>query len=171
MTTTDTAPPFQSRSPGQSLAALGLSLLLCLTAGGIGAWATNSEIPTWYAGIAKPSWNPPNWIFGPVWTTLYVLMAVAAWLIWRRDGFSRGRWPLTLFAIQLGLNTLWSFLFFGMHNPGLAAVEIVLLWLAILATTISFWRRSPVAGALLVPYLAWVGFATVLNVTIWRMNS
>lgn len=156
---------------GLSVVALIGSIVLCLAAGGLGAWATNSEIPTWYAGIAKPSWNPPNWVFGPVWTTLYVLMAVAAWLVWRRDGMREARGPLTLFAIQLALNTLWSFLFFGLHNPGLAAAEIVLLSATILATTVSFWRRSHWAGALLVPYLAWVSFATVLNFTIWQLNG
>ena len=105
-----------------------------------------------------------------MWTLLY-LMAVAAWLVWRRAGFAGAKLPLALFAIQLALNGLWSVLFFGLHRPDAAAVEIILLWAAILATMVTFWRRSRVAGGLLAPYLAWVSFAAVLNVAIWRMNA
>jgi translocator protein len=124
----------------------------------------------WYAGLRKPLWNPPNWIFGPVWTVLYATMAVAAWLVWKRGGFAGQRFALSLFLMQLLLNALWSPLFFGLRNPGLAFVDIVLLWLAVLATVVAFWKTRPLTGALLVPYLAWVSFASVLNFAIWRLN-
>jgi len=163
-----------SENPKSPLAqAIGLvvAIVICFAAAGLGAAATTPEIRGWYASIAKPTWNPPAWIFGPVWTLLFLMMAVAAWLVWRRAGFAGAKLPLAFFAIQLALNTLWSVLFFGFHNPGAAAVEIVLLWAAVLATLITFWRRSHWAGGLLVPYLAWVSFASVLNFTIWRLNA
>lgn len=143
---------------------------ICLGAGGLGAIATTPEIEGWYKTIEKPSWNPPDYIFGPVWTTLYIMMAVAAWLVWKPEGFKPATTPLTLFAIQLGLNVAWSWIFFGMHQPGWAFAEIVILWLLIVATTVAFFRRSKVAGGLMVPYLAWVSFASVLNFAIWRLN-
>ncbi len=145
-------------------------VLVCFGAAGIGSAVTTPRIDGWYAALTKPDWNPPNWIFGPVWTTLYLAMAVAGWLVWRQVGVAGARKPLLLFAIQLILNTLWSCLFFGLQNPGLAFTEILLLWAAIAATTVSFWSRSKIAGGLLVPYLAWVNFAAVLNFTIWRLN-
>jgi translocator protein len=145
---------------------LGL-IVLCLAAGALGAAVTAPAIPTWYAGLAKPSFNPPNWIFAPVWTALYVLMAIAAWLVWRRGN---ARPPLTLFGVQLALNSAWSLLFFGLHRVDLALVDIVLLLAAIVATARAFHPRSAVAALLLVPYLAWVSFATVLNFAIWRLN-
>ena len=129
--------------------------------------ATTPEIDGWYQTLAKPSWNPPAGIFGPVWTTLFVMMGVAGWLVWQR-ATSIG--PLVLFGVQLVLNVGWSWIFFGWHQPGWAFVEIVVLWLAILATTLAFFRVSRLAGWLFVPYLAWVTFASVLNFTIWRMN-
>ena len=125
----------------------------------------------WYAQIKKPAWNPPGWIFGPVWTALYVMMAASAWLVWRRGGFPMRRGPLGLFLVQLALNAAWSPLFFGLKDPALAYAEIVLLWLAILGTLVVFWRVDRFAGALLAPYLAWVGFAAVLNFTLWRLNA
>ncbi len=143
---------------------------ICLVAAGLGAWATTPEIDGWYRTLRKPEWNPPNAVFGPVWTTLYIMMAVAAWLVWRQQGFSAARRPLGLFALQLALNVAWSWIFFGSHQVGLAALEVVVLWLAIAATIVSFLRRSRPAGWLLVPYLAWVSFATVLNWTIWSLN-
>ena len=153
--------------------AIGLvvAIVLCFAAAGLGGLVTTPQIPNWYATIAKPTWTPPDWIFGPVWTLLYLMMAVAAWLVWRQNGFADAKLPLTLFAIQLALNSLWSVLFFGLQNPGAAAVEIILLWAAILATLIAFWKLSKWAGGLLAPYLAWVSFATVLNVAIWRLNA
>ena len=124
----------------------------------------------WYAGLTKPPWNPPAWVFGPAWTTLYVLMAVAAWLVWREGGWKRQRFPLGLFLLQWLLNALWTPLFFGMHCSGLAVAEIILLWLALAATLWSFWRVRKTAGVLLVPYLVWVAFAGMLNFTIWQLN-
>lgn len=150
--------------------ALGVILLLCLATGGLGAAWTNLSVATWYADLQKPSWNPPNWVFGPVWTALYVMMAVAAWLVWRERGLSWGKAPLALFAVQLVLNAAWSGLFFGLRNPGLALVEIALLWSAIVATAVSFSRISGWAAGLLVPYLGWVSFAAVLNGVIWWSN-
>jgi benzodiazapine receptor len=149
---------------------LGGIVLLCLGIAASGAAWTNTSLTTWYAHLNKPAWNPPNWVFGPVWTTLYVLMAVAAWLVWRERGWREGSMPLSVFAAQLVLNAAWSWLFFGMRSPGLAFVDIVLLWLAILATVITFWRVSATAGGLLLPYLAWVSFAVALNGAIWRLN-
>ena len=143
---------------------------ICLGAGGLGAAATTPEIDGWYMTIEKPSWNPPDYIFGPVWATLYIMMAVAAWLVWKPEGFKGAATTLTLFAAQLGLNVAWSWIFFGMHQPGWAFVEIVILWLAIVATTIAFFQKSKIAGGLMVPYLAWVSFASVLNFAIWRLN-
>jgi tryptophan-rich sensory protein len=126
---------------------------------------------TWYAGLTKPSWNPPSWVFGPVWTVLYVLIAVAAWLVWKdRGSIAAAAAPLTAWLVQLVLNALWSWLFFGMHRPGLALMDIALLWIAIVVTIVLFWGVRPVAGALLVPYLAWVSFATALNAALWRLN-
>ena len=121
----------------------------------------------WYAALAKPPWNPPAWIFGPAWTLLYTLMAVAAWLVWKRDGWRR---PLLLYWLQLVLNAAWTPIFFGAHQLGWALVEIVALWLAILLTLLSFRRINPLAAWLLAPYLAWVTFATALNFALWRLN-
>ena len=149
---------------------LAVFIAICLGAGGLGAMATTPEIEGWYTTITKPAWNPPNNVFGPVWTTLFILMAVAAWLVWKPAGFKAAAIPLTLFAIQLLLNVAWSWIFFGMHQPGWAFVEIVILWLAIVTTTVAFFRCSKIAGWLLVPYLAWVTFAAVLNFAIWRLN-
>jgi translocator protein len=150
----------------QGLVLLGF-IALCLAAGALGAAVTAPAIPTWYMTLAKPSFNPPNWIFAPVWTTLYVLMAIAAWLVWRRGN---ARTPFVLFALQLVLNSAWSLLFFGLHRVDLALIDIVLLLAAIVAMALSFRPRSAVAALLLVPYLAWVSFATVLNFTIWQIN-
>ncbi len=124
----------------------------------------------WYASLKKPTWNPPGWVFGPVWTALYAMMGVAAWLVWKRGGFAVQRRPLALFLIQLALNAAWTPLFFGLHRPGLAFAEIVLLWLAIAATIRAFRHVSRPAAWLLAPYLVWVSFASVLNFTLWRMN-
>jgi translocator protein len=145
-------------------------IAVCLGAGSLGAIATTPEIDGWYRTLVQTHWNPPASVFGPVWTTLYVLMGIAAWLVWKPAGFQAAAMPLTLFGGQLVLNVAWSWIFFGMHQPGWAFVEIVILWLAIAATTWAFFRRSPLAGWLMVPYLAWVSFAAVLNFTIWRLN-
>ena len=151
--------------------ALAVALAACLAAGAIGSVATVDAIPTWYAALRKPAWNPPNWVFGPVWTTLYLLMGGSAWLVWRRAGWTGAKVGLLLFVVQLLLNAAWSLVFFGMQRPGWAFVEIVVLWLAIAGTLQRFWVVRPAAGALLVPYLAWVTFAAALNFAIWRLNT
>ena len=143
-------------------------LTVCFAVAGIGGLATTPNIPNWYAGLLKPAWTPPGWIFGPVWSFLYLSMAVAAWLVWRQGN---ALVPLALFALQLAFNAAWSWLFFGLHSPGAALVDVVLLWVAIAATIPAFWFRSTVAGLLLVPYLAWVSFAAALNFAIWQLNS
>jgi translocator protein len=145
-------------------------IVVCLGAGGLGAIATTPEIEGWYKTIAKPSWNPPDFVFGPVWTTLFIMMAIAAWLVWKPAGFKEAGLPLSLFGAQLALNVGWSWIFFGLHEPGWAVAEIVILWLAIVATTVAFFQCSKIAGWLMVPYLAWVSFASVLNFAIWRLN-
>ena len=133
----------------------------------LGGVTTASSVRDWYPTIAKPTWTPPSWLFGPVWTVLYALMSVAAWLVWRRTGWSGA---LVWFAVQLALNAAWSPLFFGLHRVDLALVDIARLWVTILGTTIAFWKVSPWAGGLFVPYLAWVTLATALNFAIWRLN-
>ena len=143
-------------------------ILLCFGAARPGAWFMPGE---WYASLAKPRWNPPSWYFAPVWSALYVMMAVAAWMVWQRGGWSAPRRPLALFLGQLALNALWTPLFFGGHRMGLALAEIMLLWLAIVGTVRAFWSVNRVAAWLLVPYLAWVSFAAFLNFTLWRLNA
>ncbi|MHB9134537.1 MAG: TspO/MBR family protein [Armatimonadota bacterium] len=156
------------KSPHQQFA-LVVFIVVCLLAGAIGSLFTTPSIASgWYASLPRPPWNPPSWLFGPVWTTLYILMGVSAWLVWRKAGFRGAALPMTFFAIQLLLNIAWSVIFFGLHQVGLAFAEILLLWLAILATLITFWKRTPVAGVLLLPYLLWVSFAATLNYAIWR---
>ena len=123
----------------------------------------------WYAELVKPAWTPPNWIFGPVWTALYVMIALSAWLVWRAE--PRFGLPLGLWFAQLGLNTIWSWLFFGLERPGLAAIDIVVLLATIVATAYVFARVSRTAALLLLPYALWVGFASALNVAIWRLNA
>jgi len=153
-----------------TLSALGLVVALAAT---FSAAYVGSRFPVddWYAALSKPTWNPPNWLFGPVWGILYLLMAIAAWLVWRKSGFAGAAIPLGIFVLQLGLNAAWSWLFFGRHELGLALIEILVLWGAILGTIIGFWRLNPISGILLVPYLLWVTFAAVLNFTIWRLNG
>ena len=140
-------------------------------AAGIGSAATAASVNGWYQTLEKPSWNPPDWIFGPVWTVLYFLMAIAAWSVWRRTGWPSARSPLAWFAVQLALNVAWSIIFFGFRNPGAAFAEILVLWLAIAATTVSFGSRSAWAMWLMIPYLAWTTFAVLLNAALWRLNS
>jgi len=125
----------------------------------------------WYRTLEKPAWTPPDAAFGPVWTVLYVLMAIAAWRVWRAGGFGEAGGALSLYLVQIALNALWSVLFFGLHRPGWAFAEIVVLAVAITATIVAFARVDRLAAALLVPYLAWATFAAVLNGTIWRLNA
>lgn len=142
----------------------------CFLVAGISGTLTAQQIPTWYASLAKPGFNPPNELFGPVWTVLYGLMAISAWLAWRTPESPSRRLGLAFFWLQLALNFAWSLLFFRLHTILLAAVEIIALWLAILATTLFFARIRRSAAWLMLPYLAWVAFATVLNWAIWRLN-
>jgi tryptophan-rich sensory protein len=155
----------------RSIAALAVFLVLSFTASAIGGLFTYPAIPGWYQGLEKPSWTPPDAVFGPVWTVLYILMAVAAWLVWKRGGWAAQRGPLMLWGVQLVLNSLWSILFFGMRNPALGLAEIVILWLAILAALIAFWKVARPAGGLMLPYLAWVTYASALNFAIFRLNG
>lgn len=157
----------------RSIIPLIIALLIPLLLGGLSGLATNSSLrSTWYDDLEKPSWNPPGWVFGPVWTLLYLLMGLASWMIWRaRDEKSGVNQALTIYSIQLGLNALWSILFFGLRSPGLALIDVMLLLGAIVATIWQFARISTVSALLLVPYLLWTGFATILNATIWRLNQ
>jgi len=150
---------------------LGLLAWLGITfvAAGVGS-AASMNAQTFYLNLARPEWAPPSSVFGPVWTVLYVLMAVAAWLVWRIDGFHTARKALTLFVIQLAINALWSWLFFGWQQGAAAFAGVLFLWALILATVIAFWRLRPLAGFLLIPYLLWVSFASVLNYVIWQLN-
>jgi len=144
---------------------------ICFAAAGLGSLFTRPAIESWYMLLRKPLWTPPNWVFGPVWSALYLCMAIAAWLVWRGAGFAGARFPLLLFAIQLVFNVTWSGIFFGLRMPGVAFVEIVFLWLFILATTAAFWSFSRVAAWLMTPYLLWVTFAAALNYEFWRLNG
>ncbi|QUH23094.1 tryptophan-rich sensory protein [Methanobacterium alkalithermotolerans] len=143
----------------------------CLLVGGISGFFTTGAVDTWYPSLVKPDWNPPSWLFGPVWTILYALMGVAAFLIYR-EGFEKKEVKIALgiFSVQLGLNFLWSILFFNYKNLFASFVEIVVLWVAILATIISFYRISRPAALIMIPYLLWVSFATILNYTILVLN-
>jgi len=168
---TSTAPA--SQDPPKAWPVLVALLLLCFgTSALAGLWTSGeTSVPDgWFANLAKPSWNPPGWLFGPVWTVLYACMAVAAWLAWRySEGAVRTR-AMVVFGVQLALNMAWSGLFFGLRRPDLAAIEIVILLAAIVATALVFRPLSRLAAWLLAPYAAWVSFATALNITIWQLN-
>jgi len=153
----------------RSIIGLIVWVLLCFAVAAFGAMFSPGS--TWYAQLQKPSWNPPGWVFGPVWTMLYTMMGVAAWLVWKPEGFAGARLALTLFLVHLIFNGAWSWLFFGLHRADLAFYEITVLWLLIIVTLLAFWNKNTTAGALLIPYLAWVSFASILNFTIWRLNS
>ena len=142
-------------------------VLLCLAAGYVGALLSGPD--AWYSSLDKPAWNPPAWIFGPVWTTLYILMGIAAWLV-SGSVHPAKRPALVLFVVQLALNAAWSWIFFGAHSIGWAFVELLVLWAFLVATVIAFWRASRMAAILLWPYLAWTTFAAALNATIWMLN-
>ena len=148
-------------------------LAACFAASAIGAGAMGTSLGDWYVALRKPAWNPPNWVFGPVWSTLYAMMAIAAWLVWRRR-FERpreARAALAAFVVQLILNTAWSWIFFAWRRPGLGFLEVLGLWIAIAITIRRMDRVSRPAAALLLPYLAWVTFASTLNGVIWRLNA
>jgi benzodiazapine receptor len=155
----------------RDLSRLAICVGAVLLASAVGSFATVRAIPTWYEGLAKPSFNPPAWLFGPAWTLLYLLMAVAAWLVWKQGiGADGVKLALAVFLVQLILNALWSILFFGLRSPLAGLADIIVLWLAILATIVLFFRVSVPAGVLLLPYIAWVSFAAVLNAAILRLN-
>jgi translocator protein len=147
-----------------------LSIAVVQLTGIIGSVFTTSSIDTWFTTIVKPEWNPPSWVFGPVWIALYTLMGIASFLVWQKKELSNVKIALSVYGVQLVLNALWSILFFGLKNPGLAFAEIIVLLIFIIITTILFWRINTVAGILMLPYIAWVTFATFLNYTIWQLN-
>lgn len=148
-------------------------VVTCLVIGYFSGMVTRAAITSWYPTLIKPSFNPPNWIFAPVWSMLYVMMGVAAGLVWTRIDSDREniKNALVLFAVQLALNALWSYLFFGLKNPMLAGLEIIILWLMIYETYTKFIKINKIAGYLMIPYLAWVSFAMVLNISIWWLNK
>lgn len=148
-----------------------ISLALPQLAGIVGSLFTTSAIPTWYATLQRPSFSPPNWLFGPAWITLYILMGISIYLIWQKvEQNKTARGAIRLFWIHLFFNAIWSIIFFGLQNPGLAFVNIIIIWLLIIALMIKFWKINRWATYLLIPYLLWVSFASVLNYFIWYLN-
>jgi len=151
---------------------LAIFVSICIAVGGFGAIYTESPRAVWFDTLRQPDWSPPAWLFGPVWAILYLFMAVAAWLVWRNArSYRQTAGALILFGIQLALNLAWSGIFFGLRSPGAAFIEILILWVAIVATMIAFWRVTRLAGLLFVPYLLWVTFASALNYAIWQLNA
>lgn len=149
-----------------------VSIIISQLAGLIGATFTSRAIPTWYATLNKPTFNPPNWLFGPVWTALYLLMGISLFLVWQKGLYYNGvKIALIVFGIQLILNILWSILFFGLKSPLAAFIEIIILWLLILVTILTFYKISRAAAILLLPYILWVSFASILNFSLWRLNK
>ncbi len=146
-------------------------MVMCFASAVLGSLSTATSVKNWYAQLRKPALNPPDWIFGPVWTTLYFMMALSAWMVWRSAGWRHARSGLLLFFLQLLLNTLWSGLFFGLRRPGLALIDVHLLLGTIVATAIVFREFSPAAFWLFIPYIAWVTFAAHLNFRLWQLNS
>jgi tryptophan-rich sensory protein len=155
---------------GRDIAGLLVAVVAAQAVGALSGVAAGGDLVRFYDELRKPAGTPPPAAFGPAWTVLYLLMGVAAWLVWREGITRRTATALGLFAFQLALNFAWSLIFFGQQRVGVALIEIAVLWLAILATIVAFWRVRPLAGALLVPYLVWVSFATYLNAGIWRLN-
>lgn len=149
---------------------LALFVALCLGIGALGGMVVRSSIDVWYAGLVKPSFTPPNAVFAPLWLVLYVMMGIAAWRVWRAADRDTTRGPLTLFALQLALNLGWTVVFFGLHKIGSAVATIFVFDVAVIVTTLAFRPVDRLAGLLMLPYLAWVAFATVLNIAIWRLN-
>lgn len=150
--------------------ALPLFIVAAFAAAAIGGAATATSVGTWYAALQKPAWNPPNWLFGPVWTGLYVLMAFAAWRVWRVQTPPASRQTLALYAAQLVLNALWSLLFFGLRRPDLALAEVVVFWALLVTMLIRFRAVDRLAAWLWTPYVLWVSFASVLNAAVWHLN-
>ena len=157
-------------SGATSIFALAVCVVVCFSASAVGSFLAFDSVGTWYREIEKPFWTPPSWVFGPVWTALYLMMALAAWRIWRRYGLRNARISLGMFALQLIFNALWTPLFFGLHSPSLAFIDIIILWVLIIATTILFSKRDRIATILMIPYLLWTSFALALNGAIAWMN-
>ena len=147
-----------------------VAMAVCFSAAAIGGFATSSSVDDWYVGLNKPSFNPPNWIFAPVWSLLYFMMSVSVWLVWKDSRFSDSRVAIAFFGFHLVLNVLWSVMFFGMQQPGIAMICIIALWCSIVITMKLFTPFSKLAAGLLGPYLAWVTFASALNYAIWSLN-
>jgi len=156
---------------GKTYTSLVIAIVICQLAGIVGSLFTTPAIPTWYANLNKPNFAPPNWVFAPVWTTLYLLMGISLFLIWNvRSGKGAVRRPVMTFFVQLALNVLWSYLFFGLRSPLLGLIDIVALWFSIAITTVFFFRVSRVAASLLIPYFAWVSIASCLNYLLYTLN-
>jgi benzodiazapine receptor len=156
---------------GRDIVKLVVSIVACQGAGAIGSIFTTPAIPTWYAALEKPFFTPPNWLFAPAWISLYLLMAIAAFLVWRQGLGQKGvKAALVVFLVQLVLNASWSVVFFGLQSPLWGMVVILALWVAILLNIIMFFRLSTAAGALMLPYILWVSFASALNIAIWVLN-
>ncbi|MFA5767681.1 MAG: TspO/MBR family protein [Candidatus Paceibacterota bacterium] len=147
-----------------------ISIFIAQMAGVIGSFFTVSGVQNWYAYLQKPVFAPPSWVFAPAWITLYTLMGIAAFLVWKKRNVIGVKSALWLYGIQLGFNALWSIIFFGMRNPGLAFIEILVLWVLILAVTVKFFKIDKAAGYLFIPYILWVTFASVLNFAVWQIN-
>jgi tryptophan-rich sensory protein len=145
-------------------------LVVAFVAGGIGSAATFENVRSWYPSLQKPHWTPPNWLFGPVWTCLYVAMAIATWRVWRKAGTAAARIEILLYLAQITLNLLWSILFFGLRSPLLGLIDIVALWTLLFTLQLRYLRRDQIAALLWLPYLLWVSFATALNAAIWWLN-
>ncbi len=149
-----------------------IAIAIPLIVGGTSGFFTATGVESWYQTIARPTWNPPGWIFGPVWTTLYVMMGISLFLVWKEDtSVELKKIGIALFAVQLVLNFFWSFIFFNQHQIGWALVEIAAMWVFILLTIFAFAQVNKAAAWLLVPYISWVSFATILNYTIWQLNK
>ena len=148
-----------------------ISIIICLAAGFIGTIFTNPSIPTWYESLKKPSFNPPAWLFSPVWTALFIIMGISLFLVWQKGlNYNGVKIALIVFGIQLILNILWSILFFGLRSPLTAFIEIIILWILILMTILIFYPISKTAALLLLPYILWVSFASILNFSLWQLN-
>jgi len=146
-------------------------ILITFIAAFIGSLFTTPSIASWYRNLNKPSFAPPNFLFAPVWTILFFLMAIAAFLVWQNKNNPQAKKALIFYFVQLAFNSLWSIIFFGLHNPGVAFLEIIILWILILLTLIKFYKIQKIAGLLLVPYLLWVSFASFLNLFVWLLNK
>jgi tryptophan-rich sensory protein len=164
------APPRGRAASSPGYAALAAFIALNAAVSALGGWATAASVASWYPTLAKPAFNPPNWVFAPVWTALYLMIAVAGWRAWQRSAGEARRLAFTAYGVQLGLNLSWSFVFFGARLVGPALAVVAAMLAAILVNAWLFWRIDRAAGALLVPYAAWVSFATLLNAALWRLN-